>query len=73
MAIRILSTGIGIEHTCESKREGDWVVHKCSECAYEFWDNMKTGDTKIFNASVHIRHSGSYVSPNYLFAIENQN
>ena len=60
-------------HACEAQRKGDWVIHTCSQCDYELWDNMRTGETKILNSSPDVSHSGNYFPPAYLKALENQN
>lgn len=60
-------------HKCNTTRRGDWVVFSCMDCNFEFWDNLKTGDTKILNTNPHANHSGSYISPAYRAALENQN
>ncbi len=59
-----LSPALGSKkHTCEAFRAGDWIIHKCPKCAYELWDNLQTGEMKVFNTKVNINHSGFYVSP----------
>ncbi|MCK6621528.1 MAG: hypothetical protein HUU32_00220 [Calditrichaceae bacterium] len=60
-------------HQCRAHRQGDWVVHTCPECDYQLWDNLRTGETKIFNSKADINHSGSYFPPAYQQALENRN
>ena len=62
-----------MKHTSKTTRKGDWVVYSCNECDFELWDNLKTGDTKIFNANPYANHSGSYVSPEYELEITSSN
>jgi hypothetical protein len=49
-------------HTCNATRNGDWILHRCTICDYELWDNYRTGELKVFNAKPHVNHSGSYVA-----------
>ena len=49
-------------HTCESYRDGDWIVFLCPQCeGYERRMNWRTGEMKVKNdTDGHIRHSGEY-------------
>jgi hypothetical protein len=47
-------------HLCESDREGDWIVWRCTQCAgYERRINWVTGEMRAQNTSSTILHSGS--------------
>lgn len=62
------------KHECIGRKDGDWIKYTCPDCSYELWDNMKTGELKIFNdLHIHIQHSGFYIMPEYAKALENQN
>ena len=60
-------------HECIPQRKGDWIVYNCPSCDYQLWDNMETGETKVFNAKTDIRHSGSYFPTAYQKTLENLN
>jgi len=60
-------------HICTAARAGQWVIYSCPECNYELRENWETGEISVKNASPHIRHSGSYISPYYEHAFKNQN
>jgi hypothetical protein len=52
-------------HQCESIREGDWIVYRCPKCDYELRDNWRTGELKVLNPKIEIKHSGSYFPTEY--------
>jgi hypothetical protein len=61
-------------HVCTGSRQGDWVVHACPDCDFELWDNLKTGELEIYNDhNISIEHSGFYIMPEYLNALNNRN
>ena len=60
-------------HQCHSYRDGDWIVHRCPKCDYEFRDNWRTGEIKIKNQKIDINHSGSYFPEEYVNAFQNLN
>jgi len=47
-------------HSCEARREGDWVIYTCPQCDYRLRDNLITGEMQIENASRDVAHSGEY-------------
>ncbi len=67
------SDGNSTHHECESFREGDWIIYKCPYCDYEMRENWRTGEYKVKNIKMNIRHSGSYFPIEYRDALINQN
>lgn len=50
-------------HICRSRRDGNWIVYTCPRCDYEMRENWKTGEMRVTNVKMDIRHSGAYTSP----------
>ncbi len=52
------------QHTCESYRNGDWIIYVCEKCpGYERRLNWRTGETKVRRPEGgvdDVLHSGSY-------------
>lgn len=64
----------GVErHVCDSYRDGEWIVHRCTQCNYEFRDNWRTGEIKVRNANIAINHSGSYFPEEFGQLYDNRN
>jgi len=65
----------GIEHTCESHRDGDWIIYTCPhpQCDFEMRENWCTGELIVKNSKARINHSGSYFPDEYKDSFENQN
>ncbi len=62
------------KHQCVGRKDGDWIKYFCPDCEYELWDNMETGELRIFNDHhIHIQHSGFYAMPEFVYALENRN
>jgi len=62
-----------LKHECTSYRAGDWIVFQCTECAYEFRENWRTGEANIKNPSSNTEHFGGYSPIEYKEAFENLN
>lgn len=62
-----------VHHVCKSYRDGEWIVYYCPHCNYEMRENWKTGENKIRNMKMNIRHSGFYFPVEYKDAFENVN
>ncbi len=53
-------------HTCDSRREGDWIIFTCKSCPdYERRYNYKTREMRVKNSTSHTHHVGHFV-PKYL-------
>ena len=50
-------------HQCTGYRDGEWIVYTCPKCDYEMREHSTTGEMKVKNVKMEIRHSGSYVAP----------
>ncbi len=48
------------QHTCLAVREGEWLVFKCPDCAYERRFNNKTGEIKVQHGAPDALHQGQY-------------
>lgn len=57
------SSGDPDSHTCESRREGAWVIFTCPVCAeFERRINMETGELRTIPAADPcILHHGSFM------------
>jgi len=60
-------------HTCDSYRDGDWIVYTCPRCDYELRKQWRTGKLIVRNAKVNIRHRGTYFPTEYKDAFMNLN
>lgn len=65
--------GAAGRHHCTSFRAGDWIIYRCTRCAYELRENWRTGAIQIENAAPHIRHFGGYFPEEYQAAFEHLN
>ncbi len=51
-----------VEHKCVSKREGDWAIFSCPQCAdYVRKINLVTGEMIAPKSTTSIRHNGTYM------------
>ncbi len=62
-------------HQCESFRNGDWIIFRCShmDCGYELRENWRTGECTTHNETRHVHHQGNYFPMEYKEAFENVN
>ncbi|MGH7491365.1 MAG: hypothetical protein ACREOO_03110 [bacterium] len=60
-------------HHCSSFRDADWIVYRCTACAYELRENWRTGELQVKNPAPAIRHFGGYFPQEYKEALENLN
>jgi len=54
-------------HTCEARKEGDWIVFTCPACpSYERRYNYKIRQMQVKNSSPAIKHTGNlqHIHPN---------
>ncbi len=64
----------GEHHSCESIREGDWIIFRCHQCPdYERRFNQITGKMKSKGTKPDVWHSSNYSPPKYPEAFENLN
>ncbi len=49
------------QHACTSKREGDWIIFKCTQCDYVRKMNLKTREMKVSGGDMTTVHSGFHV------------
>ena len=60
-------------HICETFRDGDWIIFRCSKCPdYERRLNWRTQEMKVQNSNT-ISHIGKYFPEEYREAFENVN
>lgn len=60
-------------HQCHGYRDGEWIVYACRECDYEMREHRETGEMKVKNVKMQIRHSGAYVAPEFYGCIDSLN
>jgi hypothetical protein len=60
-------------HKCEATRKGDWIVYRCPKCDYELRENWRSGDIKVNNPKLKIKHTGAYYPIEYQDAYGNLN
>lgn len=61
------------EHHCESFRDGDWIIYRCSVCDFELRENWRTGRVQVRNANPHVQHFGGYFPQEYREAFTDLN
>lgn len=63
-----------LHHECESYRDGDWIVFRCSHCAtYERRFNWRTGAMKSQHGGSSILHTGMHSPKLYRDVFERGN
>ena len=49
------------QHSCKAIREGEWLVFKCPQCAYERRFNNSTGEMEVQKGNPGAMHQGQYL------------
>ena len=65
------------QHTCESFRDGDWIIYTCDQCpGYERRMNWRTREMKVRRPegmATDVLHTGSYFPYEYEHAFTHVN
>lgn len=59
------SSSVPERHTCDSTRDGDWIIYTCPRCNYELRENWRNGQVIIRNAKRNVNHTGRYAPAEY--------